>query len=242
MTSTAVRAGVAPPPRSLASRVIGMLTAPRATYESVVAHPQWLGMLALVTIGMAVLVGGFLMTQTGQAAWLETAATSSFGRPVSDQQLEAMQRMSGFIGYITACAIVVMAPLITALVAGVLFAVFNAALGGDATYRQVFAVVVHTGPIGLLGQLFTVPLNYARGTMTSATNLGVFAQAFLEEQSFLARVLSRLDLFVIWQLIVLSMGLAVLYRRRTQPVATTLLVFYLGVAIVIALARRGAGA
>ena len=44
-------------------------------------------------------------------------------------------------------------------------------MGGNATFKQVFAVVVHSGVIGLLGQLFTVPMNYMRGVMTSATNL-----------------------------------------------------------------------
>ena len=35
-------------------------------------------------------------------------------------------------------------PLFLAVISGILFAVFNAALGGDATFKQVFAVVVHT--------------------------------------------------------------------------------------------------
>lgn len=226
----------------LPSRVVGIITAPRATYESVAAHPRWLGMLALTTVAMAVIVGAFLMTPTGQAAWLQSAATNALGAPVSDQQYQAMEKMSAFAGYIAACSILVMVPVVTALAAGILFAVFNAALGGQATYRQVFAVVVHAGPIGLLAQLFTVPLNYARETMTSATNLGILVQPVLDEQSFAARVLGRLDVFVIWQLVVLSMGLAVLYRRRTQPIATTLLLLYLGIAIVVALVRRGAGA
>ena len=53
---------------------------------------------------------------------------------------------------------------------------------------------------------------------------------------------STYDLFVIWQVLVLSIGLAVLYRRRTQPVATTLLVLYAVIAVIVAFVRRGAGA
>ena len=123
----------------------------------------------------------------------------------------------------------------------ILYAVFNAAMGGTATYKQVFTVVVHAGPIGLLSQLFTVPLNYFRGTMTSSTNLGVFLP-MLPEQSFAARLLSMIDLFLIWQLVVLSIGLAVLYRRRTQPIATALLILYALIALVIAFVRGGTGA
>ena len=55
-------------------------------------------------------------------------------------------------------------------------------------------------------------------------------------------VVGMIDIFVIWQLIVLSMGLAVLYRRRTQPVAVTLLAIYFTIAVIVAVVRRGAGA
>ena len=126
------------------------------------------------------------------------------------------------------------------IISGILFAIFNAALGGNATFKQVFTVVVHAGPIGVLAQLFTVPLNYARGTMTSATNLYVLVQSFVDETTFAGRLLGMIDLFLVWQLIVLSMGLAVLYRRRTQPIATTLLVLYAVIAVIVAFVRRGA--
>jgi hypothetical protein len=133
-------------------------------------------------------------------------------------------------------------PLMVLVVAGILYAVFNAALGGNATFKQVFAVVVHAGPIGVLSQLFTVPLNYARGSMTSATNLYVLVQSFVEETSFLGRFLGMIEFFLIWQLIVLAMGLGVLYRRRTQPIATSLLVLFVVIAVIVAFIRRGAGA
>jgi Yip1-like protein len=224
---------------SLPSRFIGIITAPRATYDSVVAHPKWLGMLALVAVLMALIVGGFLETKVGQEAWLDAAST---GGHVTDQQYQTMEKVAPIVGYITMVSFLVFVPLVLAALSGLLFAVFNAALGGEASFKQVFAVVVHTGPIALLGQLFTIPLNYVRGTMTSATNLGVFTQSILAEGSFGARFLGAIDLFVIWQVIVLSIGLAVLYRRRTQPIATSLLVLYVVIAMIVAFVRRGVGA
>jgi multisubunit Na+/H+ antiporter MnhE subunit len=112
-------------------------------------------------------------------------------------------------------------------------------MGGNATFKQVLTVAVHTGPIGILSQLFTVPLNYFRGTMTSATTLAVLLP-MLPEKSFVSRLLGMIDLFLIWQLVVLSIGLAVLYRRRTQPIATALLVVYAIIAVIVAFVRRGA--
>jgi hypothetical protein len=113
-------------------------------------------------------------------------------------------------------------------------------MGGNATFKQVMAVVTHTGVIGLLGQLFTVPLNYARGSMTSATNLAVMFP-FISETSFLGRLLGTVELFLIWQLIVLAIGLGVLYRKRTQPIAISLFVVYAIVGLIIALVRSSFG-
>jgi uncharacterized ferredoxin-like protein len=241
MVNTAVQAGAAPAPKSLASRFVGIITSPRATYESVVAHPKWFGMLALTTIAVAALVGGFLMTQAGQDAWFE-AATNRPG--MTEQQIQAMERIAAVSGYVAIAWALVAMPLVVLVVSGLVFAIFNAALGGNATFKQVLAVAAHAapfaGPIGVLAPLYTVPLNYARGTMASATNLYVLVQSFVDEETFAARLLGMIDIFVVWQLIVLSIGLAVLYRRRTQPIATTLLVLYFVIAVIVAFVRSGA--
>jgi hypothetical protein len=224
---------------SLLSRFIGIITAPRATYESVVANPKWFGMLALVSVVMALLVGGFLLTKVGQEAWLDAATATG---KVSEQQYQGMEKMAPYVGYGTMVFFLFGGPVFLAIISGILFAVFNAALGGDASFKQVFTVAVHAGPVGLLGQLFTVPLNYLRGTMSSSTNLGVLTQSMLDESSFIAKLLGTIDIFLIWQLIVLSIGLAVLYRRRTQPIATSLFVLYAVIAVIVAFVKRGAGA
>ena len=241
MANTPVQTGASPAPKSLVARVVGIITAPRATYESIVAHPKWFGMLALCAVGLGVLIGGFLLTKVGQDAWLDAALNSPFSGQVSDQQIQAMEKMAPYVGYGTVVYMLVLVPIFMAILAGILYAVFNAAMGGNATYKQVFTVVVHAGPVGLLSQLFTVPLNYFRGTMTSATTLAVLLP-MLPEKSFAARLLGMIDLFLVWQLIVLSIGLAVLYRRRTQPIATALLVVYVLIAVIVAFVRRGAGA
>jgi FtsH-binding integral membrane protein len=69
--------------------------------------------------------------------------------------------------------------------------------------------------------------------LSSATNLAVFFP-FLDDASFAARLLGSIDLFLVWWFISLAIGLGVLYRRRTTPIATTLLVVYASIGLVIA--------
>jgi len=57
---------------------------------------------------------------------------------------------------------------------------------------------------------------------------------FHEENSFLTRFLGSIDLIRVWWFVSLSIGLGVLYRKRTGPIAVTLLVVYAAIALVIA--------
>jgi hypothetical protein len=232
MTNTSTASGIAAP-AGLLSRFIGIITAPKETFQGVVARPRWFGMLALTCLTLAVLVGGYLFTQVGQDAWLDAASSSPFSGDISDQQYEAMQRMAGFAGYLAVAQMLIFVPVFYVVVAAILYAVFNAGMGGNATFKQLYTVVVHTGPIGVLAQLITVPLNYARGSMSSATNLAVLLP-MLDETSFLGRLMGMIDIFIIWQLVVLAIGLAVLYKRRTQPIATALFVVYAIIAVALA--------
>jgi hypothetical protein len=115
--------------------------------------------------------------------------------------------------------------------------VFNAFLGHDATFKQAWAVVVHSGFVLVLAPLFVFPLDYIRESMTSPTTLAVFLP-FLDENSFLAHMFGAIDLFYIWWLVNLAIGLGVLYKRRTGPIATVLLCVYAALAVVIAGVRQ----
>ena len=77
---------------------------------------------------------------------------------------------------------VVVPLIIWAAMAGMLFLVFGVFTGGRATFKQLYAVVVHSAVISTLGTLFVTPLNYFRESLSSATNLGRVHAVPLREQ------------------------------------------------------------
>ena len=156
-----------------------------------------------------------------------------FGMQVSDEQYAQMLKGTAVLPYITGGSVLIFSIVIALVIAAILWAVFNAALGGDATYKQILTVLVHAGVVTAAGQLFTGPLNYFRGAVTSATNLSVLLP-MVEDTSFIGRLAGTIDLFVIWWLVVLAIGLGVLYRRKTQPIAYTLFGIYAVIALGIA--------
>lgn len=225
--STTASTGAQPAPLSLPARFFGIITSPGDTFRAVVAHPRWFGMLVLVTVIVAICAALPLTTDAGKEAGLRAQVEfmESLGMQISDQQYEAMRRQAAIAPYTTAGGILLGGPIMELVFAGILFVIFNVAMGGGASFKQVFAVLVHSSVIGALQQLFTGPLNYFRGAVSSATNLAVLLP-MIDSKSFLGRVLAATDLFLIWRLLVVAIGLAILYKKRTQPIAITLLAIY----------------
>jgi hypothetical protein len=221
--------------KSLPARIAGVIFSPRAAYADVAARPRVFGALAVVLALTMAATFAFLSTDVGQQASLDNQIRQmeSFGRTVSDAQYAQMERMAPYARYFAAGFQLLFTPIAALVVAGLAFAVFNAALGGEATFTQVYAIVVHSGAILIVQTVFGLPLAYARESLTGATNLAIFFP-FLDDSSFAARLLSSIDLFLIWWMVSLAIGLGVLYRRRTRPIATTLLVIYVTIGLIIA--------
>jgi len=224
------------PDKGLVARAIGIITSPRETYAAVAAAPRWFGMTVLVVLVVAACQMGFQATAVGKQATLDESIRriESFGVKVSDQMYEQtrqaiMEPPAWRVG-LTVASLVVVPPIIWSVIAGLLFLVFGVFTGGRATFKQLFAVVVHSSVISALGTVFLTPLNYFRQSLSSATNLGVFFP-FLPEGSFLARLAGMADLLLIWWVTSLAIGVAVTYKKKTGSVAMVLFGIYAVIAI-----------
>ncbi|HYM23287.1 MAG TPA: hypothetical protein VEU08_08765, partial [Vicinamibacterales bacterium] len=100
----------------------------------------------------------------------------------------------------------------------------------------VYAVVVHSYVVTTIATVVKLSIGYGKGTMSGLTNLALFAP-FLDDNSMPAHFLGAIDLFWIWWIVSLSIGMGVVYKRRTGPIATTLLGIYVAGALVYALVR-----
>jgi hypothetical protein len=211
--------------------MIGVIVSPRKTFAAIAADPRWAAVLTLVTLGAALTVGAVLTTDVGQQALLDQQVSTleSFGVAVSDERYAAMEAGLPNAAYTTAAAIAAGLPLGLLGIAGILFAIIKTPDGARPPFRQVVAIVVFSATVLLVQQLVMAPLNYARESLTSGTNLTVFLPN-LEEGTFLARALGLIDFFYVWWLLVLSIGLSVVYRRPTMKLAGGLLAAYAAVA------------
>jgi hypothetical protein len=226
------------PGQGLLGRVIGVIVSPRETYAGIAAHPRVVGALLLVLIISVSATSAFLFTDVGKTALFDQqlSAMESFGMRISDEMYDRLEEQLQWSPYFAGASQLVFIPLGFAALSGLLLGFFNAIMGGDGTFKQVYAIVAHAGSLVALQQLFVLPLNYARESLSSPTSLAVFFP-FLDETSFLAMLLGGINLFFIWLIVNLAIGIGVLYKKRTTPIATTMLGIYFSVMLVVAAVR-----
>ena len=221
----------------LLARIVGVLTSPKSTFAAVAARPRWLGVMAITLVIGAACQYYIMSSQGMQDAMFEQATRNP---NMSDQQVAGVERFINVLPYVIAGATLILGPLFSAVIAGILLLIFSTLMGGEAKFKQVYAVMAHSGVVSTVAALLGAGLIMLGAQPTGANppgaNLGIFVP-MLEETSFVTQFLSAIDLVLIWWLVTLSIGLAVLYKRRTGGIAFTLLCVY----VLIALVRGYAG-
>ena len=226
----------------LPARIRGVLRRPRATFEALASAPRSVDVLA-ITFLAALSAGALVLeTETGELALLDQLerTASAFGEPLDEAQYAVLQDISGHGTAYAAITSLVSGPLLAFGLSAALAGIMRPPPGRTVTYRQVLAIASHAGVILALRQVIAAPMIYARETMASPITLIMFF-TLLDEASPLARFAGLIDLFVIWWILVLAIGIAVLYERPVARVATIAAGIYVLLAALVALAVSATG-
>ena len=219
----------------LCRRAFGMLFAPRATFEHLRTQPAWLGMLAAlvaVSATSALIISG---TEVGRQAALDQAVgrLEAFGFVLNDSQYATLERLVPYYGYATAALITSAGPIALAVLSACVFAIFGRAARDAPTFRQVLAMVTHTGVILAVQRVMAVPVTLVTESMSTPTNMAALLP-MLEESGFAARFLGSIDLFTVWWTIILALGIGVLYRRPAGRIVVSCCAAYAALAGIVA--------
>lgn len=226
---------------SLAARMYGVVRRPRATFAAILQTPSWVPVLLVTTAIIFSCSIGLLNTDVGRQAlvdqWERTAV--AFGQDVDDARYAQMQNTASngtfALLYATATALAYGPGLVFA-VAGLLFAL----LTPRASFRHLLTIVAFATVILALRQLVATPIEYVRESIASPTTLVQFF-SMLDEASPLARFLGVIDLFVVWWIVVVAVGVSVLYGRPTRRLALAFTGAYVVLALLAALAMAVSG-
>lgn len=238
MTETTAASLAAPRPGLLA-RLIGVLFSPKEAFAAVAARPKWFGALAVALLVIAAAQFVLLSSDVGKDLALEQNVRfmEALGQTIGDEQYVAMERQMEYARYTGPLATMIFTPVIMLLTAGLMHVMFGLVGGGNGTFKHVYAISAHAAIINGLQVVFTTIVTLAAGRASGA-NLAVFAPT-IEDTTFAYKFLSYIDLFYVWSTFVTAVGLGVLYKRRTGPIAMVLLGIYFVIAAIIAYVMSG---
>ncbi len=223
-------------------RVIGVLGHPRRTMTEVVSQPAFaLAWVALLVV-LAVCAFALLSTSVGRQALVDerVRVIEALGGRIDDAAYDALQASPPWLMYLTSGGRLLLTPEMTLLVAAGLMAL--AALDGvKVRYVVALAITVHASVVLALQQIVATPLHFVRESLTSPTTVAGMLPV-LEEGSLPARWLGSIDIFGLWWVWLMAVGLAAATGRPARRYVVRLLVAYIGVAATVAVVFAVLGA
>lgn len=218
------------------SRIIGVFSSPRETFESIDRKPTWLVPFLVVVIFTIVLQ--FLAMDIG----IKDRMAMMEARDVPAQQIEAARaQAAGPLKYVGIAVTPVVILVVWAVLAGIFLFAGNTVMGGESKFKKVFSVMAWSSLIGIIGGILKTFLIMSKGTSRGVvTSLAILLQTPQAGQSpsILYRFLNRFDLFTIWTMVIWIIGMAVIFRFTTKKSATLVLSLW-AIYIILAVALGG---
>lgn len=219
-------------------RLIGVLIAPRKTFEAIAARPTWVAAL----LAILVVTGAVGYVSAGRTDWDDVMrgqfAQSSQEVPpeMVDQQIAFMEKSGSLISMFGGVGVAVYA-----LIGAALFLLAFRLLGSELDFVSSLAVTFYSFMPMIVAALLSLPVILSKPTlgfddMSSgsflASNLAVLAGE--DTAPALRALLASVDFFTLWTLVLLIIGYRVVARVSGKTAAAAVIgLWLLSVAIKV---------
>lgn len=208
-------------PESALGRLVGVFVSPAKTFESIARRPGWVLPMVLWTV-LSLALTAVVMPRTDWEKAVRDRVAGS-GQTLSDEEIEKQAQGAQNLGWLY-YAIGLAGPwFIAGIVAGALWLGMKA-FGWELAFRQSFGVTAHAFLPGILASVLLIPLLLREQTVDPnalgdmlRSNLGFLADA--KEAPALHSILQSIDLFSIWSIVLLTVGLAAAAKATRGKVA-----------------------
>jgi len=218
------------------ARISGIFFEPRKVFNFLNSKPSWFfAFLLILLIGVVIaeitlpqnlLLQKEIVSQSPRIAStpgvLDKMTEITTGKRISTVISEIIKVLIGLI-------------LLTSFV----YFFCNIILGGDSSYKRVLSVVTYTSLVPTLGAILKTPLIIAKNSADIQTSLALLMPGgdFTKIRYML---LGALEIFSIWQIILIALGVTVLYKfSMTKAFIATLIGWAILVFIGIGLGILG---
>lgn len=220
--------------------MLKIYTSPTSAFTHLRERPTWLVPLLLAVVAnMAVVVVTtqyFDWNEQRQLA-IERMQERNMTEEQVNQALEQMDRFgsSPLMRYGLPIAGSLITTVISLLVLALVYNVSIPLLGATGNFGRMLAVLAHSGLVAIPAAIVRIILVLVKKSADVSTSLLVLVPNV--KSGFLAIILSRVDIFAIWQLVLAGLGVKILFD--TKGTRSWWLVFSVWGVLTLALALLG---
>ncbi len=194
--------------------LIDIFINPSAVFRGIKEKPDWLKPLIVVLVGLCIL--SLLTISTTHDLITAQQIEAMRERNMSDEQIEqAMKFTSGPFIYVSAVIGTIISVSIILLIFALLLNVFIPMAGGEGSYKVVFSVVSYAALVKIPAHLLRWILIMIKKSLEVTTSLALFVPN-LPVNSFAYRLLSSFDFFIIWEMILVAMGISLTNNLKKE--------------------------
>ncbi len=193
------------------SRIFGVLFAPKPTFESIVRRPTWVVPVVLGCIFFMAVVAVFTQRGGWPSFFEKQNATNSRMQKMSaedrERTMNAQVKFAPTFGYVEG---VVIPPIAAVVVAAVLMLVFNLSGATKVDFKTSLAIVSYAWVPWLIHGVLSILILFLKDPASVdlqnivASNPGAFLSD--DASKWLVSLLSSIDIFAMWTLILLAIG------------------------------------
>jgi hypothetical protein len=237
MENESPQTAAAPSDPSPLATLVGVIIRPRSTFtrmrEAVRGH-WWLvfvlALVALVLVIVATIPIQAEATEAAIAAQQEQLGELSAEQQAQIEQTQAIFSSAAMLGAIGTLSGVIGLVINYAVRAGLLF-LMGQLLGGQASFKQVWRMAVWTSLPGVISSFISGITIIISGNLPVAGLANVFTGTETGEVSpVLLAVLGRIDIFAIWSVVLIAVGMIATTRiSRGKGILAAVIYWLLGV-------------
>jgi len=223
-------------------RIIGIFTSPSRTFESIARRPDWF--IPLLVMLLFAAATGFI--SSNQLDFEGTMREQLEGNKMNEEQREkaiemgaGMQKVGPWLG-------VLFTPIILLILAAVMM-LAHKIMGGAGGFGAYFSVAIYSWiPQFIKGILVTIilmagePMTINEMMVAAYTNPGFLADPSTNPVLF--AFLTKLDVFTVWSLILMTIGYSIVSRGsrlRSAVIVVGLWACYVAISLIGPLMQAG---
>lgn len=217
------------------NNLLNVIIEPRNVFTSLIQRSHWqdaylpLLVTAIVGLGSMFVLKDLLvevqLAQTEKYIMNNSSIPDDQKEEFLNDSLEKIQnpsKMMTMVGYVSS---VLSTPIRILFMSLIVLMTGNFFFGGKSSFGNILVMTSYTYMVAVIESFVKIPLMITQWRTDVQTGLGLLGIG--EQGDFIYHFLSGMDLFALWRISLLAVGMSVLYQREFKPFLIALVIYWI---------------